>query len=93
MFQYRHMILCSVAEVYIFEHGRYISQHGTGWDVNIYLLSYLLLACKNTNYKCCHTWLIYFVTYEVSILGFDAQHLRFETFYQVIIRHFVPIKA
>ena len=53
---YSSMILCSVDEVIIFEHGCYISalEH-----IRMLILSsYILLACINTIYKYGHTWVI-----------------------------------
>ena len=53
---YSSMILCSVDEVIIFEHGCYISalEH-----IRMLILSsYILLACINTIYKYGHAWVI-----------------------------------
>ena len=58
MIQYRYasVILCSVEEVIIFEHGCYIStlEH----IMMLILSSYVLLACINTMYKYGHAWVI-----------------------------------
>ena len=56
MFQYRYarLILCSVGEVIIFEHGCYISalEH-----VRMLILSsYVLLSFKKAIYKYGHAW-------------------------------------
>ena len=58
MFHYHHAlgILCNEGEIYIFEHGLYISalEH-----VRMLILrSYLLLGYINTVWKYCHTWMI-----------------------------------
>ena len=58
MFQYRYasLILCSVGEVIIFEHGCYISalEHVR----KLKLSSYVLLAYVNPIYKYGHAWVI-----------------------------------
>ena len=58
MFQYRYacLILCSVGEVIIFEHGCYVPalEHVR----KLILSSYVLLACINPIYKYGHAWLI-----------------------------------
>ena len=58
MFQYCYalLILCSVGEVFIFEHGCYISalEHVR----KLILSNYVLLACINPIYKYGHAWVI-----------------------------------
>ena len=58
MFQFRYarLILCSVEEVIIFKHGRYISALEYTWM--LILSSYVLLACLNTTYKYGQAWVI-----------------------------------
>ena len=55
-YHYASMILCSVGEVIVFEHGCYISalEH-----IRMLILSsYVLLECINTIYKYGHTWVV-----------------------------------
>ena len=58
MFQYHYvlLILCSVGEVIIFEHGCYISalEHVR----KLILSNYVLLACINPIYKYSYAWMI-----------------------------------
>ena len=58
LFQYRYtwVILYSVGEVIIFEHGCYIS--ALEYVRMLILSSYVLLACINTIYKYGHAWVI-----------------------------------
>ena len=55
IFQYRYA--CNVGEVYIFEHGLYISalEHAR----MLILSEYVLLASINTIYIYCHAWMIF----------------------------------
>ena len=50
------LILCNVGEVYIFEHGLYISACENARK--LILSDYVLPASVNTIYKYCHAWMI-----------------------------------
>ena len=93
MFEYRHawLILCNVGEVYIFEHGRYISalEHTR----MLILSSYILLACINTICKYYHAWMIYWDVYEVSIFWSGTQYLGVKMCLEVIICHVFKAKT
>ena len=80
------MILCSVREVIIFEHGCYISALEL---VRMLVLgSYVLLACINPIYKYGHAWLISKMYNKFQYFGSGAVYLRFETSQEGKIWHY-----
>ena len=72
MFRYRYarVILCSVGELIIFEHGRYISalEHIR----TVIFSSYVFQACINIIYKYGKAWVISVMYINFQFLGLGA---------------------